>query len=190
MSNFNDDEFKEVRGTKEDFELEDRTKDPVEDSGDDKDNDYEDVCYICRRPESAVGKMIHIPGNVSICVNCLQKTFDTMGAFPMTPGFMGDPGQLFGGVTFSGGKPIEEDKENGKDKNVNNIDLGNIPGVTMMNLQDLSSMFAGGPQIPNSQRLKKKKPGKKAGKNKLSDGPIIDIKNIPPPHKINSRKAR
>ena len=184
MSNFNDDEFKEVRGTKEDFELEDRTKDPVEDSGDDKDNDYEDVCYICRRPESAVGKMIHIPGNVSICVNCLQKTFDTMGAFPMTPGFMGDPGQLFGGVTFSGGKPIEEDKENGKDKNVNNIDLGNIPGVTMMNLQDLSSMFAGGPQIPNSQRLKKKKPGKKAGKNKLSDGPIIDIKNIPPPHKI------
>ncbi|MCR4732567.1 MAG: ATP-dependent Clp protease ATP-binding subunit ClpX [Lachnospiraceae bacterium] len=184
MSNFNDDEFKEVRGTKEDFELEDRTEDPVDDSGDDKDNDYEDVCYICRRPESAVGKMIHIPGNVSICVNCLQKTFDTMGAFPMTPGFMGDPGQLFGGVTFSGGKPIEEDTENGKDKNVNNIDLGNIPGVTMMNLQDLSSMFAGGPQIPNSQRLKKKKPGKKAGKNKLSDGPIIDIKNIPPPHKI------
>ena len=41
-------------------------------------NEYEDICYICRRPESKVGKMIHIPPNVCICNECMQKTFDAM----------------------------------------------------------------------------------------------------------------
>lgn len=40
--------------------------------------EYEDICYICRRPESKVGKMIHIPQNICICNDCMQKTFDTM----------------------------------------------------------------------------------------------------------------
>lgn len=40
--------------------------------------EYEDVCYICRRTESQVGKMIHIPNNICICSDCMQKTFDTM----------------------------------------------------------------------------------------------------------------
>ena len=40
--------------------------------------DYEDICYICRRPESKVGKMIHIPQNICICNECMQKTFDAM----------------------------------------------------------------------------------------------------------------
>ena len=31
------------------------------------DNEYEDVCYICRRPEHVAGKMIHIPNNICIC---------------------------------------------------------------------------------------------------------------------------
>ncbi|MDF2542717.1 MAG: ATP-dependent Clp protease, ATP-binding subunit ClpX [Herbinix sp.] len=40
--------------------------------------DYEDICYICRRPESKAGKMIKIPQNISICADCMQKTFDTI----------------------------------------------------------------------------------------------------------------
>lgn len=44
----------------------------------DKDNDYEDICYICRRPESKTGKMIHIPNNICICPECMQKTFDSI----------------------------------------------------------------------------------------------------------------
>lgn len=43
-----------------------------------KKNDYEDICYICRRPESKVGKMIHIPNDICICNDCMQKTFDAM----------------------------------------------------------------------------------------------------------------
>jgi ATP-dependent Clp protease ATP-binding subunit ClpX len=40
--------------------------------------EYEEVCYLCRRPESKVGKMIHIPNQISICADCMQKTFDTI----------------------------------------------------------------------------------------------------------------
>ena len=43
-----------------------------------KNQDYEDVCYICHRTESRAGKMIHIPNNICICSDCMQKTFDSM----------------------------------------------------------------------------------------------------------------
>ncbi|BCN29792.1 ATP-dependent Clp protease ATP-binding subunit ClpX [Anaeromicropila herbilytica] len=52
----------------------------LENSNHDSSNhdDYEDICYICRRPESKVGKMIKIPNNICICSDCMQKTFDTI----------------------------------------------------------------------------------------------------------------
>lgn len=50
------------------------------------DNEYEDICYICRRPESRAGKMIHIPNNICICADCMQKTFDSMGNMGNIPG--------------------------------------------------------------------------------------------------------
>lgn len=56
----------------------------------DNDSEYEDVCYICRRPESVAGKMIHIPNNICICNDCMQKTFDSMDK-------MGGP---FGGMPY------------------------------------------------------------------------------------------
>jgi len=40
--------------------------------------DLEEVCYLCRRPESKAGKMIHIPNQITICSDCMQKTFDTI----------------------------------------------------------------------------------------------------------------
>lgn len=44
----------------------------------DHEDNYESVCYLCRRPKSKVGKMIHIPNNIDICADCMQKTFDTI----------------------------------------------------------------------------------------------------------------
>jgi ATP-dependent Clp protease ATP-binding subunit ClpX len=44
----------------------------------DNDKNYEQVCYLCRRPESKAGKMIHIPNQICICADCMQKTFDTI----------------------------------------------------------------------------------------------------------------
>lgn len=50
-----------------------------------KEEEYEQVCYLCRRPERIAGRMIRIPNNICICQDCMQKTFDTMNnpGFPM-----------------------------------------------------------------------------------------------------------
>ena len=52
--------------------------DKHKDSVDKEHQEFEEVCYLCRRPESKVGKMIHIPNQITICGDCMQKTFDTI----------------------------------------------------------------------------------------------------------------
>ena len=49
---------------------------------------YEKICYLCHRPESKVEKMITIPNNITICSDCMQKTFDQIGmqGMPQLPG--------------------------------------------------------------------------------------------------------
>lgn len=42
-----------------------------------KDDDYEEYCYLCKRPESLAGKLITIQNNIHICADCMQKTFDS-----------------------------------------------------------------------------------------------------------------
>ncbi len=78
-------------------------KDKLEDNEkiDDKDiideaetEDYEDICFICHRPESKAGKMIHIPNNICICSDCMQKTFDTMNHAGFPIGDMGNFGNM------------------------------------------------------------------------------------------------
>ncbi|MEY8391684.1 ATP-dependent Clp protease ATP-binding subunit ClpX [Lachnospiraceae bacterium] len=59
-----------------------------------QDDGYEDICYICHRPESKAGKMIRIPNDIFICADCMQKTFDTMNhsGFPLAD--MGNLGNM------------------------------------------------------------------------------------------------
>ncbi|MCI6164187.1 MAG: ATP-dependent Clp protease ATP-binding subunit ClpX [Lachnospira sp.] len=49
-------------------------------SSDNDKDEYEKVCYICRRPERKTGKMISMPGNIYVCPDCMQKTFDTLNS--------------------------------------------------------------------------------------------------------------
>ena len=54
-----------------------------------KDSDgYKKICYLCHRPESKVDKMITIPNQITICSDCMQKTFDQIGmqGMPSFPG--------------------------------------------------------------------------------------------------------
>ena len=45
---------------------------------DNRDKDeLEKYCYLCRRPESMVGKLIQLPQQIYVCPDCMQKTFDT-----------------------------------------------------------------------------------------------------------------
>ena len=49
-------------------------------SNDNDMKDYEDICYMCRRPESVAGKMLKMAGNMCVCRDCMQKTFDMMSS--------------------------------------------------------------------------------------------------------------
>ena len=100
-----------------------------EDKPDDKKDDREEVCYMCRRPESQAGKMIHLPGNLSVCSDCMQKTFDSIKNLP------------FGGDNTGG-----------------NLDLSNIPQVSFMNLKDLMGSF-GVPESQKLKKKKEKVEG-------------------------------
>ena len=63
--------------------------DEIQKSDEDTNKDgYEKICYLCHRPESKVDKMITIPNNITICSDCMQKTFDQIGmqGTPMFPG--------------------------------------------------------------------------------------------------------
>ena len=56
-----------------------------------QDRDYEDVCIICRRPESKAGRMFHLPGNITVCDDCMHMTMETVshmdkGMFPNMSG--------------------------------------------------------------------------------------------------------
>lgn len=144
-----------------------------------QDNQYEDVCFVCRRPESKAGKMFHLPNNITVCSDCLHKTMDIISQFDYQgmlnyPGMMNYPGMqnLFGGNNSAGNGDKEEEKPD--DEQENNGNFSNIPNgfpnISFINLADLQGQ--GG--IPNKQKLKKKK----------KDAPVLDIKNIPPPHKI------
>ncbi|NBK93894.1 ATP-dependent Clp protease ATP-binding subunit ClpX [bacterium 1XD21-13] len=72
----------------EEVEVED-TKEQAEEE--DKDNDYEDVCFLCHRPESKAGKLINLAKGICICSECMQKTMDTIQNssqdFSKIPGF-------------------------------------------------------------------------------------------------------
>ena len=107
-----------------------------------KDDEYEKFCFLCRRPESQAGPMISLPNDIHICTDCMQKSFNSMNQ------------------QISHGK-------------FNYSDLLNMPNITMIDLSSLQNSMA------QPKKIKKKKKAEEAK-------PVIDLKNIPAPHKIKA----
>lgn len=61
-------------------DYEEEVKDTKDDAGEnERKDDYEDICYMCRRPESKAGKLIHLPmEGICICPDCMQRSFTAM----------------------------------------------------------------------------------------------------------------
>ncbi len=75
-------DFLEVTEDEWDVDAQDKTaqdKDALKkDTKERKEDEYEKVCFLCRRPESKTGPMITLQQNICICTDCMQKSFDTM----------------------------------------------------------------------------------------------------------------
>ncbi len=175
-------------------------------------NDYEDVCFICRRPESKAGRMFHLPGNLCICDDCMHMTMDSVSQMDQQ-GMLNNP--YFNPAMMNGSQQQnpkkgdketvapeaekkndhedtasqdnrdnrtsddnDEQKEDGTDdvdfgKNINS--RGFFPNISFVNLSDLQ-----GEGIPFRQKVKRKKKSKDAE-------PVLNIKDIPAPHKIKEK---
>ena len=154
--------------------------------------DIEEYCSLCRRPESICGKLIHMQPSLSVCTDCIQKTFDTFnngfgmpGMFPLS----GFPT----GMTPSG-------KEKAKDKNTKEAkpeegDLTNTADEEPYQTENETKEDGGQTQprgpiinfgfIPADlpimgQRVKRKK-------EKKPTPPVLDWDNLPPPHRIKAQ---
>ncbi|HIW21092.1 MAG TPA: ATP-dependent Clp protease ATP-binding subunit ClpX [Candidatus Dorea intestinavium] len=129
----NNEEEEIVEGT-----VEDTTKEEKKDKDKKDDDEYEKVCTICHRPESTAGKMVDLPNNITVCNDCMQRSFDAM---------------------TSGQYDLSQ--------------LLNNPNVQIFNMGDMEE------QIPKKQKLKKKKEA-------ADVVPLVDINNLPAPHKIKA----
>ncbi len=104
----------------------------TQNAGKSDNSEYEDVCFICRRPESKAGKMFKLPNNICVCDDCMHRTMDAVSQF--------DYQGMLNNSQFQ--KEMDELTRQ-----------GGFPSISFVNLADLQ----GDGGIPNKQKLKKKK---------------------------------
>ena len=162
-----------------------------------EDKNNEKYCYICHRKESETGRLIHLPNNIDICTDCMQKTFDGLNKFGlgeyvppfsfMDAGSDNKEGEDRADVKSEDKAALKESSEDGRTeviKNGNEDDGNNddkkkdkpvVQPFGLFNLDDLSGIFTG------QQRVKKKK------KKERRIKPVFSIDNMPKPHQIKDK---
>ena len=157
-------------------------------SDQERNDEYEDICMLCKRPESVTGKMFKLYQNVSICNDCMHMTMDTMSQMDYMssmPGMYGMMPEMNMPVeTEETDSELEADADNDDDAETEDGEekkkkskpnpFGDFANVRFINLAD----FGPGDGIPNRQRLKKKK---------KSETPPLDLKDVPSPHQIKAQ---
>ncbi|MBQ9768229.1 MAG: ATP-dependent Clp protease ATP-binding subunit ClpX [Lachnospiraceae bacterium] len=113
----------------EETEAVEKKKNTPEDASEKKESGYEEYCQMCRRPASVAGKMMHMPNDLCICNDCLQKTFDSINSsnFPYMEMLALDPAMFrFGEMPKMPKvkkKAKEAEKETKKEEEVPVLDL-------------------------------------------------------------------
>ena len=62
------------------MDIDNKDQEEVKEEQTTEDSGYEDICFVCHRPASKAGKMIHLMKDISICSECMQRTMDMMGS--------------------------------------------------------------------------------------------------------------
>lgn len=151
----------------------------------------EEICYICRRSESKAGKMLHLPPNITICNDCMQKMLNTFNTPPISDylnasGFTPD---MFNDY-YNQEKPKSKESK-AEDVKEEQVSASTQEGETEEIKEDEEQeggrqnppMFSFGflPEMFQGQSNLKKKTKKKKPKAE------IDFNNIPAPHIIKEK---
>ena len=127
----------------EDTDDEDDTEDSIgggtEESDDDSPKKNPEYCCMCHRTESQGAKLMKMPNNMSICTDCMQRSFDAFSS-----GFGGNSGIQF--------------------VDLSNMDMNSLRNL---NLGDLLAGNMTSPKI-KAKKAKKKKKKAKQPQEKLS----------------------
>ena len=179
--------------------------------------EFEDICYICRRPESKAGRMFHLPNNICICDDCMHKTMDAVSQFDYqqmmnNPVFMnmlnnpfnpyGDPTKSNGtsGQKSAGGGNEKSDAETTDAQDGNNasdntaadiLEASDADDDSKNDSDESSGNRRGFPNISFinlADFMNDGMPQKQKIKKKgTGTKPLIDLKSIPAPHKIKEQ---
>jgi len=202
-------DFREIIDDTDEVTVEDTAmKEPIVEDDDSFDDDYEKICMMCRRPESKAGKILTMPGNLSICPDCMQKMFSTMEQYGMPeipgmngfPTFMGSfeipvqPGngggqanipQNDGGQSGSSTGPIGAGQHAaGQNSSEEKTDeekknkKNNQSPIQGVHFINLADLMGGDMGMPRRQKVKKKKENTEPKK--------FDRKEIPAPHRLKA----
>ncbi len=92
---------------------------------------YEKICFICHRPESVTGRMIDLPNNITVCPDCMQRSFDAMsnGSIDLNR-LMNMPGVQFLNMSdLENAQPHSQKvkKKKEKPKEFHQLDIREIP---------------------------------------------------------------
>lgn len=102
--NFEGEDLKDIQDTDKAVQGSQDKDKAAHGSSDNADN-YEKICYMCRRPESKAGPMITMPGGMCLCHDCMQKAFDTVTKggmdFSKMPNMPNMPNMPYMGMNFS-----------------------------------------------------------------------------------------
>ena len=103
-----------------------RFKEVTDTEKEDVAEEFEDVCFVCRRPESRAGKMIRMGKDIHICQEGMQKAFDSMGngQFP------------YNGLDLS--------------------QISNMPNISMINFSDLANQIPKRQKVKKKKTEEKK----------------------------------
>ncbi|WP_027430223.1 ATP-dependent Clp protease ATP-binding subunit ClpX [Lachnospira multipara] len=115
-------------------EVDTSTSDNSETKDDNNSNDtnkrgYEKFCVICRRSESQVkGRMIDLPNNITVCDDCMQRTFDQLNNYPLPNDYLNGFGMnMFTTNNENQTKKGKVKKKEEKKKDFPEIDLAHLP---------------------------------------------------------------
>ena len=127
---------------------------------DNNNGNYEDVCMMCHRNESKAGRMIKLPGNLCVCEDCMNRSYDllkNMGLdkmfesipgwtvpsdMPKQTGESQDSGEVSKDPQMQAETPVSEEKKEDDEPQDASIKfekyLRGFPNISFLNLADLA----------------------------------------------------
>ena len=142
-----------------------------------EDKKEEKICFVCRKPESQVGKCIEMPGNMRVCNTCLQSAFNNLANMDFLNGL-----NLPINQDKEKKEEIKEDDNNKEDDNKKKVEENKaFQGIPVMSI-DLSELGLGnlGKLLGNPMVGKQVK----ERKEEKEDKPALSMEDVPAPHKL------